>query len=230
MEFYLTMQASFFSRGGLSEAIGLLALIILAYAPALGHAGVAPTNASEMAFVGVGTPHQAVWSVQQGSNNTLHITADFSGFSAVKLGDGYSIRIPGQATSALPGTPDVPRISKLLTGFSDTGRVLQMKGLLPTNVQNVSVVAAEGYAVDESGTGIRTLRTYRRKQDDIFGSDHFWPESLCRLTGARIGTQSVLRIEIFPIQYNPSLREIRFFRHVEGTLEFYRFDGTKHEK
>jgi hypothetical protein len=180
------------------------------------------TNAESSVFAGVGVPREAVWSVQPKDGQSLQITVDFGGFSAVKEQNGYSLRIPGQAESAKPGTPDIPHIAKLFNVSSDGHPVLTIRGMFPTNVQNVSVVPAKGVALEQSEDETRRLRTFRRPQAEVYAADQLYPESLSKIDEARIGTQRVLRIEICPVQYNPIKREIRFYQRLEGVLEFTR--------
>lgn len=172
-------------------------------------------------FSGVGDVRKAIWTItpSPGSSNVT-IRIQCSGFAAVQAGDGCSLRIPEQALSAKPGTPDVPRLARLLPGIKGTRAVLAIHGTDSTNLTNVLVAPAEGFRLVESESPKRQLRPYRQPDTDIYGRDEFWPVELGKVEEAWLGTQRVVRVECFPVQYNPLTKAIRFYRRLEGELRF----------
>lgn len=176
----------------------------------------ASTNES---FAGVGEVRAAVWTILPSENSSdTRFSIDCSGFSAVPVEGGYSLRIPGQVSSEAR-TPDVPRLAKLFPGVKRARAVLTVEGSDPTNIA-CTVAAAEGYRLDDPESPNRKLRPYRQPDPEIYANDRFWPSDLGRLAQATIGTQKVVRVECFPVQYDPITREVRFYRRLEGFLRF----------
>lgn len=185
----------------------------------------ASTNAAEQiaTFNGVGDAAPAVWTITPLSNSPdFLVSIDCSGFTAVPVTGGYSLRIPGQVSSAKPGTPDVPHLAKLWQGIKDARVVLTLQGKDQTNVVG-EVASAEGYKLDDSESLMPVLRPERRPDSTIYNQNQFWPAELGSVEEAWIGTQKVVRLECIPVQYNPCTKVIRFYRSLEGVLRFERF-------
>lgn len=169
-------------------------------------------------FAGVGDVRSATWTITPVTNSSeLLIRIDCTGFSADQEDGGYSLHMPGQVSAAMPGAPDIPRIARLVTGLDGYRPVLRLEGKQPTNISDVAVVAVKGYAGDSF------VRAGPRTPDSaIYATGQFWPAELCRLEEACIGTQNVVRLECYPVQYNASTKVIRFYRCLEGVLRFER--------
>ena len=171
-------------------------------------------------FAGVGEAKAAAWSIQaSGNDREIKFSVDCRGISAVQVEGGYSLRIPGQSAS-ISGTPDVPHLAKLFPGMKGVKAHVLVQGLDPTNIVNVSLAAAEGFTLADAQKPALGLRAVRQPDAGLFGSDQFWPVELGRVAVASIGTQNVVRVECFPVQYNPVTRTLRFYRRLEGILRF----------
>lgn len=174
-------------------------------------------------FAGVGEARAAIWTISPAENSgDIRFSIDCSGFIAVPVEGGCSLRVPGQVSSE-PRTPDVPRLAKLFSGFKGARAELTVKGADPTNIA-CTVAAAEGYRLNDPESPTRQLRPYRQPDSEIYAKDRFWPQDLGRLAQATIGTQKVVRVECYPVQYNPVLKMIRFYRRLEGVVRFERID------
>lgn len=194
--------------------IPLAAILCLAFS--LTSPGADCTN-----FTGVGIGRAAVWTVTPiAGSGDLRISIECSGFSALPMGEGYSLRIPGQANSARPGTPDLPFLASLLPATTGGKAHLTIRGGDPTNLTDVAVAPAEGFRLDESGSSARVLRPYRQPDPVVFGKDQFWPPDLGSLEEGAIGTQKVVRVVCCPVEYNPVKKTLRFYRRLEGELRF----------
>lgn len=181
--------------------------------------GVAFTN--EL-WAGVGEAKAAVWLITPVENSAdIKFSIDCTGFSASAVEEGYSLRIPGQVSSAKAGTPDIPHLAKLLPGVKGARAVLTVQGFDPTNFA-CTVVAAVGHRLDDSNPLIRKLRPFREPDPAVYEKDGFWPFELGTLAEASIGTQKVMRVECYPVQYNPVSKGGRFYRRLEGVLRFER--------
>lgn len=195
-------------------------------------AAVCPAASNEVSrverFTGVGEARPAVWTITPiaGTLDSA-IRIDIAGFSAVEAEGGHSPRIPGQAGAMAAGTPEVPRLARLLAGHGGMKAVLELRGVDPTNVPGVVVAPCPAMKVEELETGGRRLRQYRVPDPAVYGKDDFWPAGLGRVEEACIGTQNVVRVECFPIQYNPFQKVLRFHRRLEGELRFERVEGGR---
>ena len=203
------------------KAASITGAVCLALAAAVSLAAPVPNDSPSSNFSGVGEVRAAEWTIQPSADNQeTRFSIDCAGFSAVEVTGGHSLRIPGQVSSAKPRTPDLPRLAKLLPGIKGARPVLTVQGKDPTNVMNVVVASAEGFRLDDPAKSTRSLRPYRQPDVNIFGKNEFWPDELGSVELAGIGTQIVVRVECFPVQYNPEARTIRFFRRLEGVLRF----------
>ncbi len=183
--------------------------------------GVCKAASTNQTPVTVGVPKTAEWRVSpsaDGRRISFIIACD--GVSLVPVEGGLSVRIPGQAASAKPGTPDVPHLSKLMPGVKGARASLTVHGYDPTNFLNVVVAPVQGYRLDETVGRIRTLKPYRQADPDVYGKDQFWPVTLGTLEEGAIGTQRVVRVACFPVQYNSVQGVVRLFRRLEGEIRF----------
>lgn len=187
----------------------------------------AATNAvtAAGAFRGIGDVRPAVWTVVPiGGTPDSKIQLDLAGFVAAEAGGGYVLKIPGQAAS-LAGTPDVPRLTRLFPGYGGLRAVLELRGLEPTNVTGIVIVASPTQRLEDPEAEVRRLRPSREPDPAIYGRDAFWPAKLGRVEEAWIGTQKVVRVECFPVQYNASRKTVCFYRRLEGVLRFERIQS-----
>ncbi len=180
-----------------------------------------------MVAAGLGDPQPAVLTlIPIPESPNLKISIAFSGFEIIEGACGASLRIPGQASTATPGAPDVPGIPKLVPGIKGMRAVLTLHGFDPTNVLDVIVAPAKGYTREVPEGSGRVLPPQRQPDPGIYRTAEFWPSELGRVDEAWIGTQKVVRVECFPVQYNPVLKTIRFYRRLEGVLRFERIENS----
>ena len=173
--------------------------------------------------VGIGEPRLPVWTIttlEEGQE--IRITVECSGYSVAPVPGGVALRMPGQASSGQAGTPDIPRLSKLISGLPAATAVLTLKGYDSTNIPNVVVAPVEGYEVEQLDKGARELRPYRRISSEVYDADQFWPEGFGHVSEAWIGTQKVVRVECYPVHYNPVTKTLCFYRRLEGVVRFER--------
>lgn len=190
--------------------------------------GAAPSNQvfTAVTFDGVGDVRPAVWTITPLTGDRgFRILVECSGYSAVPVTGGYSLRIPGQASTPRAGTPDVPSFAKVLPRPRGSKPILVLQGSFATNVQGVAVAPAEEFKLEAPDGSIRVLRPCRQPDLSVYGRNEFWPPELVRLEVAGIGTQYVVRVECFPIQYNSAEKVIRFYRRLEGVLKFEVTEG-----
>ena len=224
----MTRMTAAWWRGVLSACVagGALNLVLAAGGAELGlPSPPARTNAAPAPkgpLQNFGVPRSAAWTVAPpaAGESSRSFTVEISGFSAVDTQDGCVLHIPGEVSATDKGTPAVPRVAKLFTEAPGCAAVLRMNGASPAEATNISVAAAEDYVVVSPEGAARRLSPVRRPSPDIYARDQFWPPELGRVQEAWIGTQKVVRVECFPIQYNPVRRTIRWYRRLEGTLVF----------
>lgn len=208
-------------NGKLSRGGGWLVAVASALVVAAVGAVLADGDAAGVAFSGVGEARVAKWTITAlPGTDDVRFCVECRGFSATPVDGGFSLQIPGQASSARAGTPAVPRVVKLLPGFKGRRAVLTLQGMDSTNISDVAVVAAEGFKLDNPDSATRKRVPHRDADPEIYGQDRFWPVDLGRVEEAWIGTQKVVRVECFPVQYNPVTRTVRFYRRIEGALRF----------
>jgi len=206
------------------------ATIFISRVPSVGGAEAdsrtsAPTNAVAAPGVpplNIGVARPAVWTVLPASNGeySCSFAVEIAGFSAAATPDGYALHIPGEAAAAGRGTPAVPRVARFFPGVSGRVAVLQVSGVSPAELTNLSVAAAEDYVVVSPDGGTRHLAPVRHPSPAIYATDQFWPPELGRVEEAWMGTQKLVRVECFPVQYNPASKIVRWYRRMEGTLVF----------
>lgn len=205
-------------------ACGVFGLIVV-----LGpSSGAATSNMvfTAASFPGVGEARPAVWTITPlPGDRGFRILVECSGFSAVPVAGGYSLRIPGQASTAVAGFPDVPSLARVLPRLCGSKPSLVMHGSNSTNVTDVVLAPAESFKVDAAGGSMRVLRPFRQRDPSAYGRNDYWPPELVKLEIAAIGTQYVVRVECFPVQYNPVEKVVRFYRRMEGVLQFEDMEG-----
>ena len=125
------------------------------------------------------------------------------------------ISIPNLGKTSVPGHPQVP-VSGTMVGVSDPGRV------------NIEVVETESTVLDdyylypspklvikeENGVKYPVEEFYR--DDTAYSINSFYPGQIVKLdeTGY-MRDQAVVRVLFYPVQFNPTTREIRFYSRIK---------------
>jgi hypothetical protein len=178
--------------------------------------------AADPSFAGVNPPGAAVWTLPAVASPS--VPADFSititGFDAQPVEGGYVLRIPGHTFRLKPGAPDVPVLARILPGLSGYSAHVQVTESDAEDIPDVIVAPAEARVPDYADPEKPTVRTVRSASDPAYAADAFWPHDLLAVQEGSMGTQSFIRIECHPIQYNPITRTIRFHREIRAQLWF----------
>lgn len=207
---------------GLSCGVSLLIGVLASNSGAASSNGVFAASS----FHGAGEAKTPVWTVTPlAGDRGFRILIECPGFAAVPVEGGYSLRIPGQVSTTRAGAPDVPSLAKILPRSRGSKPVLVLRGINPTNIADVVLAPAESFKVDESDGSMRVLRPFRQCDPSIYGQNEFWPSDVVKLEVAAIGTQYVVRVECFPVQYNPVERVVRYYSRLEGVLRFEAMEG-----
>ena len=143
-----------------------------------------------------------------------------SGFETVSANGGVVIRLPDQGARAEAGAPDLPVLVKVLPVASDYSLQVRIEDSPFEDTTDISVVPVETWSVDDPEAEHPVPMSSRIPAADIYSSTSFWPRELARIEEAWMGTQKLARIEIRPVQYNPSTRTLRFFRRLAGEIVF----------
>jgi hypothetical protein len=188
-------------------AVGLSAMAVWAGEPA--------------PFSGAGTPTPAGWSfADPGPDGVVNFRVTIPGFQAVRAGDGYVLRVPGQCIPYPQGAPDVPFVATVIPGSAGVAAEAKLADAAFQEFTNVTVAPVEAVRVDDPEAASPKLTRVRVRSPEIYNKPAFWPEDLVKVQEAWMGTQKLVRIEIHPVQYNPVSKTVRFYREFTGTLNF----------
>ncbi len=133
---------------------------------------------------------------------------------------GYRLTMEGQASRMGAGSPDVPRLTKLIDGVP--GMIAQAEVLSSSyrEIANVDLQPVEESYRYFGLDGTTEIRVRQEADEDIYGTDGFWPKDIVSVTEAWMGTQKVARIEVQPVQYNPVTRTLRYHESVSARIRY----------
>lgn len=130
------------------------------------------------------------------------------------------IRLSDQGARAKPGAPDLPVLVKVLPVAAGYSLQVRVEDSPFEDTAGLDVVPVETWSAGDPEAA-RPVPTSRRvPAAGIYSSTNFWPQKLVHVDEAWMGTQKVARVEVCPVQYNPSTRTLRFFRQLNGEILF----------
>ena len=133
------------------------------------------------------------------------------------------VNLEGYVQSAEAGQPQLP-VKVLLLGVPSDARLsLRVQPLASRVVaRGVSVCPALTRQVEQEPNGIVTATTYESLRDPaIYSQDRFYPEQNVNLVDMGfMRSQRIVRLEIYPSQYNPVTGELRYSDKIRVAVEF----------
>ncbi len=151
---------------------------------------------------------------------TLEITYNFPGFSVSDIAieeDIYQIlRIDGFGLDHSTGKPSLP---------SRTDKIALPSIIEPSlSVISSDYIELDGYKIfpaQEISTDNAVEKLGFRKNQSIYLSDKFFPKNLASIEDLQIYRGTPLAfVQIHPVQYNPFLKKVRFYKKFTIRLEF----------
>jgi hypothetical protein len=138
----------------------------------------------------------------------------------IPVEEDYLIQIDGYTGHADSGMPDLPVLVTVLDGKPNESmevKLLPCEYLIITqNIDIAAVATRETIALDPPNS---VTRNVRKKNDAIYSRNIFWPEKQVEVTEAWQGNRKLLRIAIYPVQYNPISKVLRACRKLEAILK-----------
>jgi hypothetical protein len=156
------------------------------------------------------------WSVPAELGAETEFSVRVPGFSAEASDAGFLLRIPGQAAPIQPGGPDLPVMAKVVRIAGGNARV-EINPSECEEITNVVIAPAPSWRLLSDDPGA-VPRPVREKLESAYAVSTFVPEALLAVQTAVMGTETYLRIECRPFQYNPATKTLRFYRDIRGVL------------
>ena len=138
----------------------------------------------------------------------------------IPLGDDYIIQIDGYSAHMKAGQPDLPVFVKVLDGKpNESLEVILLSSEYLIVTQNLDVAAVEVRETIALGPSDSVRRYVRREAPSIYTNNVFWPEKQVDITEAWQGSRKLIKVAIFPVQYNPVSKVLRVCRKLEVILK-----------
>lgn len=128
------------------------------------------------------------------------------------------ISIPKAGFMEVIGKPNLPVIRKLVA--VPPGRNIRVRLIDPTTVikQNYNIYPAQRPVVEEKGGPYRTPFTI---DQEFYKTSQYYPKSPVSISKPmKLGRQTVVQLEVFPIQYNPVLKTLKVLKNAEVEINF----------
>ena len=159
------------------------------------------------------------WDVKETADG-FDVTCEPGPMMVITQAEGVVVSAgPGSAVVDR-GEPDVPvlvRVFRARTG--KTARIDQVVAddvredharVLPRSFETVETV---------SDNEVRRV-TLREPKEAIYSVDGFWPEVQARVTEASMGTNTYVRLAVYPVQYNPVTQTLRTTEKLRVRVSF----------
>jgi len=182
--------------------------------------GFAGVGIAGDAFSGFGTPGPSKWSVTEGPNRGFPLTIVVStpGVEAIAVDEGYVLRTAQSAGIPAGGRPDLPVAVKVVRGVPGYRAVLEDVECASREARDVRIAPAATVIAETQPDGKTPLVKRRVADTSIYGQAGFWPESMIRVEEAWMGTQKLVRITAWPVQYDPSAETVRFNQQITARI------------
>ena len=127
------------------------------------------------------------------------------------------IVLAGWAKTSRPGHPELP-LAAVLIQTPQSGEIsLEELGSTSESLPDVNVCPVPRLSVSEDGQPV----TENDLNDDVYLSSDFLPGTLAELTSRSLLRDTTLaRIMMYPFQWNPATKELRYFRQVRLRVQF----------
>lgn len=164
------------------------------------------------------------------SGVTLELTTEeFDEEEKIEEGITYQrVSIPGyiHGHSFKIGKPQVPMKGALLGIPSDAEITLSILDSESTILSDYNLYPVPAQEAKESGK-IKYVAEIFTKDEIAYSSDAFYPDNLAELgfTGYK-RDQKVVQIKLYPIQFNPVTKELKFYKKIRVRLDFASGGGT----
>jgi hypothetical protein len=167
-------------------------------------------------------PDEAAWEVagRPGTDSVCRVVFRSAKVTLEDVGDGYAVRMHGQAGPLHPGSPDLPVFAR---GVSvPPGHTLEMRVIRADFAWATQDVAVASVAARADGAigAMQAAPLVRRRSPVVYGSDRFWPDRPVEVAVERGEAHKPVRVAVCPVRYNPVRRELRACREVEFELSF----------
>lgn len=144
-------------------------------------------------------------------------------FSAMQVGikdmnneSYHQLTIPDCEQKTTPGLPAVP-VFKQLIAVPDCDQLnIKITKADSLIIENYDIIPAPEYIVEND-----LYQENYSECDDIYSMNAYFPDKCGRIIeSGKIRNQSVIRVEIYPIRFNPVTRELKICSNLEIGLEF----------
>lgn len=162
------------------------------------------------------------------SGVTLELTTEeFDEEEKIEEGITYQrVSIPGyiHGHSSEIGKPQVPMKGVLLGVPTDSAIEISILDTEYTTLSGYNLYPVPDQEAKESGK-IKYVAEIFTKDEAAYNSDAFYPDNLAELgfTGYK-RDQKVVQIKLYPIQFNPVTRELKFYKKIRVRLDFSEVD------
>lgn len=133
------------------------------------------------------------------------------------------VDLDGYVQSAEAGQPQLP-VKVLLLGVPPDAELKLNVEPLASRImaRSISVCPAVTRRVEQEPDGIVTATTYESLRDPaIYSQDRFYPAQSANLVDLGfMRSQRIVRLEIYPSQYNPATGELRYSDKIRVSVEF----------
>jgi hypothetical protein len=90
--------------------------------------------------------------------------------------------------------------------------------------QDVAVLPRALHTIETIDDNVVRPVTVRTGNPEIYGKDAFWPSRQAALSEAVMGTNSYLRLAVYPARYNPVAQQLRVAGWVRVRVSFDELD------
>jgi hypothetical protein len=142
-------------------------------------------------------------------------------------GADQTIVIPGCSKTAFAGAPELP-VKGVLIGIPAAGDFqLDVRGFEPSEASGYTLRPApaleprDKFSVDFDLGQAQDIRLAYTPDAKIYKASGFYPGALATLGPVGfMRSQRIVSVSVFPVQYSPSQKTIRFYKKVRFTLRF----------
>ena len=167
-----------------------------------------------------GTPGEFVVHPIAGHVEDREVSVLAPGFALAPHPHGYRPAMDGAAHTFASGSPDLPKVSRLLPGVPGRAARVEIIATSFRDIPGVDIAPVPTRDLEYDLDGSSDVVTSLDPDDGMYGADAFWPPDLAEVSEAWQGTNKVTRLSFLPLQYNPVTRTLRYHESISARLVY----------
>jgi len=165
---------------------------------------------------------EPVYTILSSNNDSVEFNLKIPGMYATEIDSFQRIEIKGHSMMDSIGYPELPVLSFLVAIPECDSIVINISGLDSLKFNDYKIYPAPEYVIDTTDEGYDYYREEFTYDTTAYLNNGFFVDTLVQCTDrGAIRAQKVIRVLLYPVQFNPVTEELKVFSEINVSLTFY---------